>query len=198
MKKSKELTEESEYKEPVYFFLTEETAETLNSIGEILEEDVLNSKEYYAELLSEAIIQTKIPVELSTTYEYDTKAKPKVRVAPKFGAAATYAYGSVEYDKRELKDRKYNTPLMLTIKFKERYADGTFADNELVAVIGILGVITRVPSEEMAYILKSNAEGQTLKGILKSSGNDKNMISDLLGMTKLKKDVQKLPQSAEI
>ena len=56
----------------------------------------------------------------------------------------------------------------MTIRFKERYADGTFADNELVAVIGILGVITRVPSEEMTYILKENAEGHVVKGILKS------------------------------
>ena len=163
-----------------------------------LKKTFLIGEDYYNDLITEAIVQTRIPVELSTTYEYDKKAKPTVRVAPKFSAASTYAYGEVEYDKRELKDRKYNTPLMLTIRFKERYADGTFADNELVAVIGILGVITRIPSEEMAYILKSNSEGQTLQGILKSSGKDKDMIADLLGMTKLKKDVQNLPQSAEI
>jgi hypothetical protein len=198
MKRNDVSASSNEYREPVFFFLNEDNKETLSSIGEILEEDVLNSEDYYSDLLSEAIIQTKIPVELTTTYEYDTKSKAKIRVAPKFGAAATYAYGSVEYDKRELKDRKYNTPLMLTIKFKERYADGTYADNELVAVIGILGVITRIPSEEMAYILKSSAEGQTIKGILKASSNDTNMISDLLGVTKLKKDIQNLPQSAEI
>jgi hypothetical protein len=198
MMRQNNLNASTEVREKVYFFLDEDTAETLQGIGEIIEEDILNGEEYYNDLITEAIVQTRIPVELSTTYEYDKKAKPTIRVAPKFSAASTYAYGEVEYDKRELKDRKYNTPLMLTIRFKERYADGTFADNELVAVIGILGVITRIPSEEMAYILKSNSEGQTLKGILKSSSKDKDMIADLLGMTKLKKDVQNLPQSAEI
>jgi len=178
--------------------LTEDMIEELELFEEALLEEVLNDREYQAEVLSEAIIQTKIPVELTTTYEYDKKSKAKVRVAPKFGAAATYAYGEVEYDKRELKDRKYNAPLMLTVRFKERYADGTYADNELVAVIGILGVITRVPSEEMAYILSSNSEGRTLKGIFQAAGSDKNLVSDLLGATKLKKDVEKLPQSAEI
>jgi len=178
--------------------LTEGNVEYLQELDDLISEEMETNREYQAEVLSEAIIQTKIPVELTTTYEYNTKAKSKVRVAPKFGAAATYAYGSVEYDKKELKERKYNAPLMLTITFKERYADGTYADNELVAVIGILGVITRVPSEEMAYILKSNAEGKTLKGILQSAGSDKNLVSDLLGATKLKKDIQNLPQSADV
>jgi len=116
---------------------------------------------------------------------------------PSYGARSQQAYGSVEYDRRELKDRRFNTPLILTVKFKERYSDGKYSDNELTAVIGILGVITRIPSEEMEYILKANAEGSTIKGIF--AGDDKGSISDIIAAFKKNRiDSSKLPQSGEV
>ena len=79
---------------------------------------------------------------------------------------ASYAYGSVEIDRKALKDRRYNQPLIMTIRFKERFDDDKYSDSELTAVIGILGRIIRVPSEEMTYVLQQSAEGKTLDGIL--------------------------------
>jgi len=172
--------------------------------SEALLEDVMlelsEDREFKAEMLSEALISTTVAVDLKPKkqYQYDTKSKQEILVAPSFSARSAYAYGSVEYDRKELKNRKYNAPLILTITFKERFADGSFADNDLVAVIGVLGVITRVPSEEMSYILKSSAAGQTVKGILKPDGKKSNLVADLLSNTKLKKDLQNLPQSADI
>ena len=116
---------------------------------------------------------------------------------PSYGTKSVQAYGSVEYDKRELKDRKFNTPLLMTVRFKERYSDGKYSDNELTAVIGILGVITRVPSEEMEYILKSNAQGATIKGIFSADGTSS--LGDLLASFKGSNiDISKLPQSADV
>jgi len=149
-------------------------------------------------LLNEAKIQTTIPVDLELKYEYDPKKAPDVLVAPKFSTRSQYAYGSVEYDKRELKDRKYNAPLLMKVNFKERFSDGTFSDNELTAVIGILGVITRVPSKEMEYVLSSSAEGETVKGIFSQDGDPAKLISNILGVDKIKKDVQNLPQSSDV
>ena len=126
------------------------------------------------------------------TYDPDNTA-----LLPSYGTRGIEAYGSVEYDRRELKDRKFNTPLILTIKFKERYSDGKYADNELTAVIGILGVVTRVPSEEMEYILAANAQGNTIKGIF--SGDSKGSLGDLLASFKnTRLDTNKLPQSADV
>jgi len=199
---------------PESMLVADFSKETLTEAQEIFDDVMkeLNEDREYKALLNEGLfdflksksrrssipVQTKIPVKITKMYEYDKKAKPEVLVAPMFSTRQAYAYGSVEYDKRELRDRKYNTPLVLTIKFKERYGDEKFADNELVAVIGILGVITRVPSEEMAYILKSNAEGDTIKSFLKLDGNPENMVSDLLGVTKIKKDVENLAQSSDV
>lgn len=118
-------------------------------------------------------------------------------MVPSYGTKSVQAYGSVEYDKRELKDRKFNTPLLMTVRFKERYSDGKYSDNELTAVIGILGVVTRVPSEEMEYILKSNAQGATIKGIFSADGTSS--LGDLLASFKGSSiDVSKLPQSADV
>jgi hypothetical protein len=64
-------------------------------------------------------------------------------------------------------------------------------------VIGIQGVVVRVPSEEMKYILQMNAEGGVLKGFLGSSTIG-NQIADLMSITKLQKDVEKLPISSDV
>ena len=125
---------------------------------------------------------------------YDPK---DVMVTPAYSARSQYAYGSTEFDRKEIKDRKYNAPLVMTIKFRERLSDGKYTDNELTAMIGIQGVVVRVPSEEMKYILQSNAEGNTLKGFLGSSSIT-NSIADLLSTVKVKKDVEKLPISADV
>jgi predicted RNA-binding protein len=152
----------------------------------------------YKQALNEAVVQTTIPQTLELKYEYDPKKAPDILAAPKFSQRSQYAYGSVEYDKRELKDRRYNAPLLMKVNFKERFSDGTFSDNELTAVIGILGVVTRVPSKEMEYILSSNADGNTVKGILAPEGDSKKLISDILGIDKIKKDVKNLPMSADV
>lgn len=177
-----------------------ETLQEMEELGQLLEEELANNKEFQAETLLEGRfkIQTSVPAEYKQKYAFDTKKRPELEVVPAFSAKSTYAYGEVEYDKRELKDRRYNAPLMLTVRFKERFADGKFSDNELVAVIGILGVVNRVPSSEMGYILKSNIEGTTLKGILEPGKVKKDTsLIDLFG-GKLQKDMQNLPQSGKV
>jgi hypothetical protein len=164
----------------------------------LLTESILADPDYQAVALSEAVIQTTIPQTLELKYEYDPKKAPDILAAPKFSQRSQYAYGSVEYDKRELKDRRYNAPLLMKVNFKERFSDGTFSDNELTAVIGILGVVTRVPSQEMEHILRSNSEGDTVKGIFSPEGDASKMVSDLLGVDKIKKDVKALPVSGDV
>jgi hypothetical protein len=189
---------ESVAKTATNFILTEESSKYFEEITKKLLEEVEKDPEYIAEQLSEAVISTTVPIQSVIKYEMDPKAKPQVLATPAFSARSSYAYGSIEYDKRELKDRRYNAPLILTVKFKERFADGTFADNELVAAIGILGVITRVPSNEMEYILKSNTEGQTLRGIFKGDGGINDLANTLINAPRIKKDIEKLSQSLDV
>ena len=131
-----------------------------------------------------------------------TKVKPKdiAGIIPEFGTKDLQAYGSVEYDKKALKDRKFNDPLILTIRFKERYSDDKYNDNELTAVIGIKGVVTRVPSNEMEAILKSNIEGKTLNNFFKGdeNNNSKNLISNVLSSFMGTKYADKLPTSGKL
>lgn len=120
-------------------------------------------------------------------------------VVTPFTTRSTYAYAEIEYDKRELKDRKYNSPLIMTVKFKERFSDGTFSDNELTAVIGILGVINRIPSEEMEHILKSNSQNRTLPGIFRADKTPENKdAADMFNIGKIQKDVDKLAYSSKV
>ena len=155
-------------------------------------EEVMADKELRAEYLEEAI-KTSIP----TQVKYIEKKPGKdIMVTPAYSARSALAYGSTEIDRRVAKERRYNQPLVMTIKFKERYDSGDYSDNELVAVIGILGQVIRVPSEEMKYILQKNAEGETLSGFL--SGDIANNISDLISGSKIGREAKNLPQSAEI
>jgi hypothetical protein len=181
--------------------LTEDEAKTmLENSKALFEAAFKGNKDHDTLALSEAIVSTKTPVELVATqsYEFDPKKGPEVLVVPKFTTRSQYAYGSTEYEKKDLKDRRYNAPLLMTIKFKERFDDGTFSDNELVAVIGILGVVTRVPSKEMEYILSSSAAGKTVKGILEPEGDPAQMISNFIGIEKVRKDVENLPISSDV
>jgi hypothetical protein len=183
--------------------ISPETYQELLEAANILIEGITSDRDHQAiltehELFESGKISSTTPFEVVPKFEYDPGKNPEVLVTPKFSTSSQYAYGGVEYDKRELKDRRYNAPLLMTVKFKERFSDGTFSDNELTAVIGILGVITRVPSEEMEYILKSNAEGDTVRGILSPEGDPAALVSDLLGVEKIKKDVKNLPMSGDI
>lgn len=146
------------------------------------------------EVLTEKVLSnTTMPV----TVKYVEKKNNKdVLVTPDFMVRDTYAYGSTEIERKENKDRKYNQPLIMTVKFKERFSDGKYSDNELTAVIGILGKIIRVPSEEMEYILSANLKGDTLEGFFK--GDIKNSISDMLSGSRIAKELKNLPQSADI
>ncbi len=173
---------------------------TLEELDEALKEDVDAYSEFI--IMNESakyIINTKKPGDIIIK-QSKLKAKDFADAIPLFGTKDVVAYGSVEYDKRELKDRKYNEPLILTIKFKERYSDGKYNDNELTAVIGILGVITRVPSDEMAYILKENAEGKTLKNFFGSdtNNNSKDLISNVISNFMNTKAAEKLPTSGKV
>jgi len=181
------------------FVISENALIELNETAEQVLQEAQNDIEFMTTQLSEAVISSTTPIKLIKKYEFDPKEKPELLVTPSFAARATYAYAEVEYEKRDIKDRRYNTPLMMTVKFKERFSDGTFADNELTAVIGILGVINRIPSEEMEYVLKSNIEGTTVKGIFKALDKDINTLAaTLLNAPKIKKDVDKLPQSLDV
>lgn len=155
---------------------------------------VCDSLNETVESLNEKLQKVSMTKPVSITkLTYDDKSELLV---PSFGTKNTVAYGSVEYDRREIKDRKFNTPLIMTVKFKERYSDGKYADNELTAVIGILGVITRVPTEEMEFILKANTEGAVVKGIF--SGDEKGSLGDLFANFKANNDYSKTPISGEI
>ena len=155
---------------------------------------VCDSLNETVESLNEKLQKVSMTKPVSITkLTYDDKSELLV---PSFGTKNTVAYGSVEYDRREIKDRKFNTPLIMTVKFKERYSDGKYADNELTAVIGILGVITRVPTEEMEFILKANTEGAVVKGIF--SGDEKGSLGDLFANFKANSAYSKTPISGEI
>jgi hypothetical protein len=162
--------------------------------------DIMSDKEYQATVLTEGSkISTTVPHKLVIKHESDPKAKPEVMVVTPFTTRSTYAYAEIEYDKRELKDRKYNSPLIMTVKFKERFSDGTFSDNELTAVIGILGVINRIPSEEMEHILKSNSQNRTLPGIFRADKTPENKdAADMFNIGKIQKDVDKLAYSSKV
>lgn len=156
-------------------------------------EEMSQDKEFMAELLEKDITTS---MRMKTKY-VEKKPGKDLLITPEFAARTAYAYGSTEIDRKSNKDRRYNQPLIMTIKFKERFSDGKYSDNELTAVIGILGKVIRIPSEEMKYILKSNAEGETLYGVL-NGGNIKNLVSDLLSTSKISKDIESLPQSADV
>jgi hypothetical protein len=181
-------------------FTEEERKYLISEASELVKAALKGNKLQEAALLSEALISTETPIELVATqsYEYDPKKGPEVLVVPKFTTRSQYAYGSTEYEKKDLKDRRYNAPLLMTVKFKERFDDGKFSDSELVAVIGILGVVTRVPTKEMEYILSSNAENKTIKGILEPDGDPAQLISNIIGIEKIKKDVESLPISKDV
>ena len=180
--------------------LTEQFVE----ISEALQETMEANKEIRAMILSEAVISLDTPTNIKDKHgmnvsiksiKYDPTAEI---VVPNFAKSGAYAYGSVEYDRKENKDRRFNAPLIMTVNFRGKYSDGRTSDNELTAVIGILGVVNRIPSEEMKYILKTNAEGQTLEGILRGEGDIKGTFADILTGTKFAKDLKNLPQSGEI
>ena len=161
-------------------------------LKEELEKVIFEDSEVQASILEERVKETNVPIR---KFSYDDKS---ALIVPEFGARQKLAYGTVEYERKDIKDRRYNLPLIMTIKFKERLSSDSFSDNELTAVIGILGVISRIPSDEMKYILKSNAEGITLKGALQGISSIKDALGDLLSTAKIKKNIENLPQSLDV
>lgn len=183
---------------PTFNFSTEEIDEAIKTYVDTYDECMKDDK-FRAQMLEESIFRkkkTETAMPVKTRY-IEKKPNKDLLIVPEFSARSQYAYGSTEIDARAMKDRKYNQPLIMTIKFKERMDDGKYSDNELTAVIGILGKVIRVPSDEMKYILTRNIEGETIEGIFKS-GNIKNAISDLLSTSKINSDVKNLPQSADV
>lgn len=192
LRESVTLTETFEHENDYVEYTADELKYYINENAEILAE-LSEDKEFMAELTEKAIT-TSMP--MKTKY-VEKKPGKDLLITPEFAARTAYAYGSTEIDRKSNKDRRYNQPLVMTIRFKERFSDGKYSDNELTAVIGILGKVIRIPSEEMKYILKANAEGETLYGVL-NGGNIKNLVSDLLSTSKISKDVESLPQSADV
>lgn len=155
-----------------------------------------SDKELMAQLLTEkTLARTSMPI---TTKYVEKKPDKNILVTPAFMARDVYAYGSTEIERRDNKDRRYNQPLIMTIKFKERFDDGRYSDNELTAVIGILGRIIRIPSSEMEYILRENSKGNTVDGILGGLFSTKDSVADLLSGSKVANELKNLPQSADI
>lgn len=195
------LLTESEEIEPQFNEFLKETAEInaeifYEALVEVAQE-CQDDKYLNAEILAEkTLAKTTMPM----TVKYVEKKENKdLMITPSFMARDTYAYGSVEVDRRDMKDRRYNQPLIMTVKFKERFDDGKYSDNELTAVIGILGRIIRVPSSEMEYILKESAEGKTIEGILAGGSEGiKDSVADMFSKSKISKDLKNLPQSADI
>lgn len=173
-----------------------------NNFKETLEEcayevalECQDDKDLKGELLSERVF-SKSTMPMSVKY-VEKKPGMDVMVTPSFMARAEYAYGSTEIERKENKDRKYNQPLIMTIKFKERFSDGKYSDNELTAVIGILGKVIRIPSEEMEYVLSEAAQGNTIDGIFKTADLG-DTVSDMLSSSKISRQLKNLPQSADV
>ena len=141
--------------------------DTLKMKAEIFEECLVNvpylAESFISKITGKSkkpttiVVSNKLPVSYETVEIKNKNKQVEPLIVPEFEAQHMLAYGSVEYDRKTIKDRRYNEPLFLTVKFKSRYADDKYSDNELTAVIGVQGIITRVPSEEMVLILKDNA-----------------------------------------
>lgn len=167
--------------------------------------EMLSDKEVRATLIEDSIINENIFDKLKDlrTKRITTSknADKQVSIVPAYSAPSTYAYGSVEWDKDQSshnQQRKYGEPLLMTIKFKERITSGQFEDAEMTAVIGILGKVITVPTKEMEYILRSNAEGkEAIRNIISGEGGN-DIAIDMMGMSKIKKDVENLPQSSDL
>lgn len=182
---------------PAFHFDVEYLEECADIFNEAFDE-CMEEKSFKNCLLEASLLEKKKESTMPMKIKYvEKKPNKDLLIAPEFSARSTYAYGTTEIDSRAMKDRKYNQPLLMKISFRERFDDGKFSDNELTAVIGILGKVIRVPSNEMEYILQRNIEGETIEGIFKS-GNIKNMVSDLLSVSKINADVKNLPQSADV
>lgn len=184
--------------------LTEGQIVSMNELVEACENelssDMMFMEEYYLEESgAKYIINTKKPGDVIIK-QTKLNAKDFASAVPLYGTRDVVAYGSVDYDKKVIKDRKFNEPLILTITFKERYSDGKYTDNELTAVIGILGVVTRVPSDEMAFILRNNAEGKTIKDIFKGeeNNNSKSLIGNVISAFAGSSAAERLPTSGKV
>ena len=108
------------------------------------------------------------------------------------------AYGSVEYDRKMIRDRRYNEPLFMTIRFKERYSDGKFGDNELTAVIGIQGIVNIVPSTEMEEILKNTAGIESEEISISDNSESKSTLDSIFGKFRNTEFGKKLPISGKL
>ena len=158
-----------------------------------LTDELFADKHFKAEILSERAVRTSMPIQVKYV---EKKPGSNVLYSPSNFSRSSYAYGSTEIERKDNKDRRYNQPLIMKVRFKERYDDGKYSDNELTAVIGILGKVIRVPSSEMEYILKENAEGRQIDGILQAAID--NDISQLMATSKIATELKKLPQSGDI
>jgi hypothetical protein len=169
-----------------------EEAESLDNLTEADLKSIEEAKSYLT-------ISTKVPGEIKpstiTKYKLDDKY---TSLMPSYATKNMSVYGTVEYDRKEMADRKYNEPLILTIKFKDKFSDEKTDNNSLTAVIGILGVVTRVPSNEMVKVLESSLNGGVLKNFF---GNDQsNSAKDIIAniIAKVNNSGEELPTSGKV
>lgn len=196
LRESMNLQESVEVAPTYKFFKVNFDQQAFEEAAHEVAKECCNDKDLMAEILAEKTIAvTSMPL---TTKYVEKRPDKNLLVTPSFMARDNYAYGSTEIERKDNKDRKYNQPLIMTVKFKERFDDGKYTDNELTAVIGILGKIIRIPSSEMEYILRQNSEGNTVEGILGGVFSSKNSIDDLLSTSKIATELKNLPQSADV
>jgi len=173
----------------------------VRTINEETEYDIINEeiKRVDAEL-------ENMLMDISEAPTYRSKLMPKKSTrgmldVPAYGTRSQMAYGTAEINRRDDKDRRFHQPLMIKVQFRERLGDGTFSDNELTAVIGILGRIIRVPSDEMKYILKANYEKDTVRQLTTSLASGKfviNSLASIFNNKQIQSDIKNLPQTHEL
>lgn len=181
-----------------YYSYVEPFAEEVEA--EMDPSDLTLLTESYNEILNEKSVYTISTVTPGQLIPRTTKLKLNDKYSsliPGFATKGLEQYGSVDYDRKSMSDRRYNEPLIITVHFKDIYADDRSVNNQMTAVIGILGVITRVPSDEMTKVLEANTKGTTL-GIFSGDqpNNAKSLISSVFAG--FKDDVKNLPVSGKI
>ena len=140
-----------------YLYKVNLLKEALEEYPELSEAFSVSNVKTDANGKTEIVISSKNPITYQKLdVEYKNKSYEPL-IVPEFTGRDMKAYGSVEFDRKTIRDRRYNEPLFITVRFKTRFADDKFKDSELTAVIGVLGVVTTIPTEEMEIILKQNA-----------------------------------------
>lgn len=127
-------------------------------------EDKINLQEVFGG--GKHTITLSKPIEVKAVNTYNLKNKQdETFIIPAYTIGNQLLYGQVEVERDANKERRYNEPIWLKIRFVERYSmlKNDAIDNTYTATIGIKANISRVPSSEVEYVFKSNAEKVSFK-----------------------------------